>query len=402
MDTGQSPVNIPTLVVVGYDRPNSLKRLLFSLSQLHVEKARGIPLIISLDGNNKNAQCVADEFTWSYGTKRIIVRKKRLGLREHILACGDLAMEYGSIILLEDDSFVSPYAYQFAIKALDFYREDSRLAGISLYSYRRIENTGLAFMPLEDGFDSLFIRFPSSRGQIWTGEQWKHFRTWYADRSSEGVRNEHGVPAKVVGWSEQSWKKYFLRYMIETDRYFVYPRVALSTNCGDPGTNYQAQMSNVMTPLDVGVRNWRFSPLDDNAVRYDSWFEPEPHMLKRLYPRLAEYDFCVNLHSEKADFEITSPFMLSSQPCSDPIESFPCVLIPLALNLGLPGMGDFFYLGKTSDFRKMPFRRWLHLVEVCNGESRVSFCAGVMVCRTLMKVQHMARRLLYSQRKMSI
>ena len=95
----------PAIVVVTYNRPDSLMRLLGSLT-----KARypvGVPLIISIDGgDNREKQVVkiAEEFPWPHGKKEVICHEKNLGLRKHILSCGDLTERYDSVIVLEDDT----------------------------------------------------------------------------------------------------------------------------------------------------------------------------------------------------------------------------------------------------------------------------------------------------------
>ena len=123
----------PAIVVVAYNRPAALRRLLGSLAG--VQGAVAVPLVISIDAGGEyfaDVLAVAQQFRWPFGEKRIIEQERPLGLINHVFACGDLVDEYGSIILLEDDLFVSPQAYRYATAALDFYDYDPRVAGISL------------------------------------------------------------------------------------------------------------------------------------------------------------------------------------------------------------------------------------------------------------------------------
>ena len=80
---------------------------------------------------------IAHGFPWPHGPKRVIVPEKHLGLVEHVHRAGALASEYSAIILLEDDLVASPAYYHYAASALDFYRDDDRIAGVSLYSLPR-------------------------------------------------------------------------------------------------------------------------------------------------------------------------------------------------------------------------------------------------------------------------
>ena len=102
--------NIP-IVVVAYDRLHSLKRITDSL--LQAEYPQGAELIISIDrGDNRQVLEYADSLSWPFGEKRVIYRPENLGLKRHILCCGDLTQDYDGIILLEDDLVVSPDFYR--------------------------------------------------------------------------------------------------------------------------------------------------------------------------------------------------------------------------------------------------------------------------------------------------
>src|SRR4030043_1928352 len=123
----------PAIVVVAYNRPRSLERLLSSLR--NAKKISNAELIISIDNKepeNIIIKNIADAFEWPYGDKKVIYQEKRLGLKQHVLQCGDLSQKYGSIIMLEDDLMVSPYFYDFAKKALEFYDGDDKIGGVSL------------------------------------------------------------------------------------------------------------------------------------------------------------------------------------------------------------------------------------------------------------------------------
>src|SRR6188768_3670403 len=96
-----SPEKNPAIVVSAYNREQSLLRLLSSLEQGEYPNSR-VTLVISIDkGDNKDVIQAAEAFKWRHGEKRIIQHQQHLGLREHILSCGDLTKEYGNIILFE-------------------------------------------------------------------------------------------------------------------------------------------------------------------------------------------------------------------------------------------------------------------------------------------------------------
>ena len=126
------------VIVVGYNRPDSLGRILGSL-KLAEYGGEQVPLVISIDhSGNEEVIRIAEEFSWPYGTKRVIAHKKRLGLRRHIISCGDLTGEYGAVMILEDDLYVSPDFYRYASQTLERYGEDFRIAGISLNTRKEL------------------------------------------------------------------------------------------------------------------------------------------------------------------------------------------------------------------------------------------------------------------------
>ncbi|WP_426043729.1 hypothetical protein [Caulobacter sp. DWR3-1-2] len=84
----------PVVVAIGHSRPDALARLLASLGAGAYPPET--PLVISLDHcDQDDTAAVTDAFTWAHVPKRVIRHAARLGLREHILRCGDLAVEYG-------------------------------------------------------------------------------------------------------------------------------------------------------------------------------------------------------------------------------------------------------------------------------------------------------------------
>ncbi len=121
----------PAIVVVTYNRPASLSRLLTFLHHSNFEP-EDIHLIISIDYQDSDLHRevvkIAQNFQWKYGEKRIISYKKNLGLKEHVLSCGDLSEQYGAVIVLEDDIVVSPDGYNYAYQSLKVYDSDLNIA----------------------------------------------------------------------------------------------------------------------------------------------------------------------------------------------------------------------------------------------------------------------------------
>ena len=288
--------------------------------------------MISIDkGGGEAVIKLANDFEWKHGKKEVILQKENLGLRKHIVKSGDLTAQYGSIIMLEDDLYVSPYFYQFAVSAIDCYEKDQNLAGIALYNYEIEESSFGNFHPIEDDSSVYFLQLPCSWGQVWTKQQWSGFKNWLEQTDIEKAIKK--IPNYIqLGWSERSWKKWFVAYMMEQQKYFVYPRISLSTNFGDAGANFKG--SNIyQTSLQIYPSEYRFQNLENSKAIYDAWFELEAELLKQAVPKLANYDFTIDLIGAKTSEEINAPYVLTTQKCQTTEWTYATALKPLILNV---------------------------------------------------------------------
>ncbi len=262
-------MNAPTIVVAAYNRPHALQGLLDSLLAADYD-GHTVRLVVSLDkSTDGNTPAVAQAFRWPYGELEVIQHPQRLGLKKHILWCGALTKQYGSIVLLEDDLEVAPTFYRFTAEALGIYGESTMVAGISLYSYQIAESTFLPFRPDTKGQDAYLMQFPSSWGQVWTAQQWQGFEQWL---QSNPDTNHSRLPAYIQRWGHQSWKKLFAQYLLETDRYFVYPILSFSTNKGYPGAHFAMRLTLFEVPLYQGKP--LYLPPLERLPSYGIYFEP--------------------------------------------------------------------------------------------------------------------------------
>lgn len=331
----------PVIVVSAFNRPKSLIRILSSLDMANYGSYESnVKLIISIDfSGNDEVKKVAENFIWRHGEKELIVHQSNLGLKEHILSCGDLTSKYGSIILLEDDLFVSPHFYTYASDALDFYSNDSRVAGISLYKHMFNETARLPFTPLTDDSDVFFMQLASSWGQVWTSDQWNRFKKWY--NTNPSINSDDKLPWDVKLWSESSWKKYFIKYLIVKDKYFVYPQVSLSTNFGDSGTHHKNGVNSLLqVPITFLKEEFSFIELEKSNSIYDSFCEPLPHIIKKHFPKLKEFNFEIDFYRTK-DFSILEKDLVLTtvslneykKISSNILLSFALQLKPIELNI---------------------------------------------------------------------
>ncbi len=338
--------NDTAIVVACFDRPAALQRLLGSLARARI--TREVPLVISIDRSERDdVTRVAQEYVWPYGLKQVVLHEQHLGLREHILHCGDLTQTYGQVILFEDDLYAGPFFDQYTIDTASYYAADDRIAGISLYCPSYNETAGLRFVPYDDGADVFFMQLPSSWGQCWSASQWRRFREWCARHSSSV--GTAGVPPNVLSWPETSWKRYFVQYMVDTDRYFVYPRTSHSTNFMEPGVHHKTRQTCLQVPLQTCPRERpSLVALQDSAAVYDAYCEVLPAALKRLSPGLRGYDFAVDFYGAKPIDTIREPFVLTCRHGPQPLRSFGRSLKPHEVNVILDLPGEEFFLHETA------------------------------------------------------
>ncbi len=365
-------IETPVIVVVAFNRLNSLERLLNSLNNGIYENE--IKLIISIDkGNNKDIFEYAKNFEWKYGEKEVIYQKENLGLKKHILKCGDLTKEYGSIILLEDDLFVSPYFYDYAIQALKYYKNDDDISQISLYKHSVNNNTGLKFSPINDSSDIFFMQFASSWGQIWTYNQWKNFREWF-DKNDLSISQEDNLPDFVIKWKETSWLKYFLKYNVENNKYVVYPRISLTSNFSDVGTNNPLdEIFLYQKNLLLEKKEYLFKKLNNSLCIYDVYFEIDKSITNKFIKEYNDIEF--DLYGTKKLKKIKTKYLISVKNCKSPLKTFAMSLKPHETNILMNLKGDSIKLSYTKDFTstinskiiKSRFKYyWTHTVDYNN------------------------------------
>lgn len=262
------------IVVVGYNRPISMQRLFNSLKKCFYGNDN-VTLIISIDnsGADEVKKC-ADNFFWEFGEKKIVTYPKRQGLRKHILHCGNFLYDYDAIAVLEDDIVVAPGFYSYMKATVEKYYNNDQVAGISLYNHLWNVHVNMPFEPAPTLYDTYFLQFAQSWGQIWMKNQWFEFKKWY-QQNKEEFNEIDGIPTSVCGWPSSSWLKYHIRYCIERDKYFVYPYKALSTCFADAGEHWKSPDTHLQVPLLLGEqREFRFPEFETpDCVIYDSYFE---------------------------------------------------------------------------------------------------------------------------------
>jgi len=353
----------PAIVIVAYNRPKSLVRLLKSIDSARYGESKDIPLVISIDhGNNDEVISIANKFDWKCGEKKIIQHSSHLGLKNHVLQCGDLSSLYGMIILLEDDLVVAADFYCYAWNALNFFKDDSRIAGISLYSYNYCESARLPFVPLDDGFDNFFMQVPSSWGEAWTVEQWKSFREYNMEKLN--ILKSDPLPEAIKEWPSQSWKKLYYKYLYIESKFFVYPRRSYTTNFADIGSNATTSenLYQVPLPLKITAKN-NFSTFEESASTYDCFFELILNQKNRsILPEYIDSDMIVDTYGTKT-LGSDHTLCLSTKPCKNPQLQWDISMNPIINNVIYEIEGEILSIAEAKSFVEMDRKQRLILEE---------------------------------------
>lgn len=270
----------------------------------------------------------------------IVRRTRRLGLRDHILTLGDLSHDHDSVLLLEDDLTIDPYAYEFAKANMSAYWDVSDIAGHALYAPRINEYAWLPFEALENGYDTYFMQVPCSWGQLWTANQWSRFREWLERDDMPDLREDVRLPPSLRKWPDSSWKKRFAHFMASKNLWFTYPYRSFSTNHGESGSHLDGKVHHFQTPMplpDRSVRGWSLCPSEDRTVAYDAFMEPCGTAISLICDAPAD-DVTVDAYGIKPlEYLQKFSWVITSKAVRDPEAVFPVSMRPIEQAILQPG-----------------------------------------------------------------
>lgn len=344
----------PAVVVVGYNRPESLKRLLSSIGSA-VYNYDDIPLIISLDRSDRECDvvAVAKAFKWGHGEKTIRTFETRQGLKQHILQCGDLSGEYGAVIILEDDLYVARDFYNFTVEAINYYKDDDRVAGIGLYSHEWNGYANIPFQKRCGNADVFAGQFSITWGQCWSERQWNSFRIWLKDNPEFEFCDY--IPERINRWSKQSWGKFFVKYIVASKKYYIIPNVSLSTNFSDVGQH--SQNTNTAHQVQLWERSstsYKYAPLEE-LFKYDIFFEPKLDT-KELF-NIAEKDIDIDLNQSRKRVNKKRYLLTTCVLPYKVLKRYSLSLRPIECNIIGSVEGEGIYLYDTAQIDIKPAKR---------------------------------------------
>lgn len=334
------------IVVVGYNRIIPLKRLLNSLLRAKYGQV-SVPLYISIDCSHDEelydyVQC----FQWPFGHKYVAIQDERLGLKNHILQCGDLTEQFKALILLEDDVFVGEYFYDYVTHVVAAYEGDDRIGGFALYTHE-LAGTGIPVSYMNDGSDTFLRQDVVSWGECWTKNQWMLFKAWLNGFDDSDFKRID-MPEQTKRF-KHSWTKYYAAYLVDTNRYFVIPYHSYTTCFCDAGEHYSLKTMAGQVCLVAGSRDYIFHPFE-KMVRYDIYFVNE-----RIYDWLGfdKSEICVDWYNLRKKSEGKRYLLSAMKLPFSIIKKYGLYLRPIELNVKYNIDGDGLYIYDVSGINNL-------------------------------------------------
>lgn len=341
------------IVVIGYDKADTVMRLLNRLNKVDYAENK-VSLIVSIDKCEEiDIYPKIQMYEWKHGNLIFKRQNERLGLKNHVLRCGSYMEEYGfdAIAVFEDDMYPSLGFFNYMIQAVDFYKNEDKIAGISLYAYERNDAAELPFEAEYNGYDVYFMQYASSRGQIWLKKQWEDFMGWYVKKQGR-LSEVKGLPENILSWPESSWLKYHMAYCVDKNCYFVYPYQAHSTCFGEIGSHLKQKTNIYQVPLmNNSCKKYSFQKLTDKTVSYDAFFERE-QISKWL--SLKADELCIDLYGRKNDTNKKYLLSMKTYPYQI-VKTYGLEMYPHEINIfeEIPGTDIFLYDTSKSISKKI-------------------------------------------------
>ncbi|KAI0048105.1 hypothetical protein FA95DRAFT_1518032 [Auriscalpium vulgare] len=259
--------NVPQveLSIITDSRPDSLARLLRSLSEARYY-GDTIHLRINMEQTaDERTQRVVEDFEWEHGHVFVHHRVVHGGLLPSVVESWypHTRDTYG--ILLEDDVEVSPLFFAWAKLAILRYRygenanRSPQLFGISLYQQKNLELRPDGRQPfnarhlfrsagLPHPNTPYLSQIPCSWGAVYFPEHWREFHAYLIARHAPSaplpLAAEVAPDVRSNRWT-RSWKKYFIELVFLRGYLMLYPNyvgfASLSTNHLEAGAHVRRQ-----------------------------------------------------------------------------------------------------------------------------------------------------------------
>ncbi|KAK7686241.1 hypothetical protein QCA50_010461 [Cerrena zonata] len=250
------------ITVITNDRPESLKRLLKSLSNARFFGDKSDMRINLEQTADKETLHMAADFRWHHGLVSVHRRVIHGGLLPAVVESWYPRSNHSYGLILEDDVELSPLFYAWVKMALLRYRygdakyHSRQMFGISLYQQKNLElrpegrhrfspRLTFAASSLPQVNTPYLSQIPCSWGAVYFPEHWQQFHEYLSLRLSDSLPtlpiNTIVTPAVRSNKWTRSWKKYFIEMAYLRGYVMLYPNyhdyLSLSTNHLEVGSH---------------------------------------------------------------------------------------------------------------------------------------------------------------------
>ena len=246
--------------VLTFDRFQSLSRLLTSLNEANYDGDASVAFEIAIDlpanmsneevvEKNQKVLQVAQAFQWRHGSSEVIMQTSHKGLvGQWTTGWQPAASNLEVLLVLEDDTAVSPHFYLWTKKMIQTYyldpeQYDPRMFGFALqlqhtilgetlkerYGSRKVHD----LVPSE----SMLFRYQlvGTWGGVFFPQHWREFVTWLREKQFQPASGTSNLPVpfkpcvpSVLSnewWANKTskvWSQWFIRFAYEQGWYNVY------------------------------------------------------------------------------------------------------------------------------------------------------------------------------------
>ena len=226
-----------TIIVLTYNKPESLSRLLSSLLKIgNRGNTNAIDMVISVDRGHMGyfdlpTLIVANAFEWEFGRKKVVLKERHAGqLYQWLEAYGYTGNGSSFVLILEDSVVLSPDWFDYVMSVLRHNKVKqlySRIAGWTLEApiLRQSPSGSVASLyRLASQKSSVFVsELKRVRSFIIIPRVWRAFLKWYEEESGNvpvGVLDKLFVSRMenrgiYTEWSREIWISWFSYFLLQ-------------------------------------------------------------------------------------------------------------------------------------------------------------------------------------------
>jgi len=167
------------------------------------------------------------------------------------------------------------------------------------------------------------------------------FRNWLNEDKISF--EDYDMPQVIKHW-ERAWSKYFYAYILSMDKYFIFPYISLSTNCGDAGEHGDGSNANSQVSLLNGPKHYELNDFE-SLVKYDVYFN-NAELAQSL--KINNNELCIDLYGNNENFKNKRYWLSVKKLSYKVINKYALSFRPVEMNVIKNIEGDDIFLYDTN------------------------------------------------------